>query len=115
MGVNERDFPKGPVGYNFSTRVRIGDYEGELEITGQSLNDVRKAVRLLPEAGIEPVRAATGWQLTPEGLPICPKHGAPMKERSKQGDVWHSHNVGTEDNPLWCRGYPGKESPGWER
>lgn len=115
MSMNERDLPKGPVGYSFTARVRMGDYEGDLEITGQSLNDVRKAVRLLPEAGIEPVRTATAWQTTPTGEPICPKHGAVMRAREKQGDRWFSHNMGSEDHPLWCRGYPGKESPGWER
>ena len=25
------------------------------------------------------------------------------------------HNMGSEDHPLRCRGYPGKESPGWKR
>lgn len=91
MAINERDLPKRPVGYNFTTCVRISDCEGEL------------------------VRSAAGWHLTPEGLTICPKQGASIKERSKQGNMWRSHTVGTEDNSLRCRGYPGKESPSWER
>ncbi|CAA9326964.1 MAG: hypothetical protein AVDCRST_MAG93-6005 [uncultured Chloroflexia bacterium] len=91
MAINERDLPKRPVGYNFTTCVRISDCEGEL------------------------VRSAAGWHLTPDGWPNCPKNGVRMKERSKQGDRCHSHNVGTEDNLLWCRGYVGKERPGCER
>ncbi|HSH79670.1 MAG TPA: hypothetical protein VLA19_14190 [Herpetosiphonaceae bacterium] len=51
--IDERDLAEGPVRYSLTTRVRIGGYGGALEITGQSLNEVRKAVRLLPEAGIE--------------------------------------------------------------
>jgi hypothetical protein len=43
------------------------------------------------------------WARTPEGDPICPKHLVPMKKREKQGDVWHSHNVGTEAEPCYCR------------
>jgi hypothetical protein len=115
MSINERDLPKGPVGFSFTTRVRMGDYEGELQLTAASLNDLRKAVRLLPEAHIEPVRSATAWQTTPTGEPICPKHGVPMRKRERQGDTWFSHNAGSEGEELWCRGYPGKDSPGWER
>lgn len=50
----------------------------------------------------------------PDGYKLCRKHGAPMKPRSKQGDVWNSHNVGTSDNPCWCKGYRGPDSPGYE-
>ena len=115
MSMNERDVPKGPLGFSFTTRVRMGDYEGDLQLTAGSLNDLRKAVRLLPGAGIEPVRATATWATTPEGLPICPKHGVPMRKRERQGDTWYSHNAGGEGEELWCRGYAGKDSPGWER
>jgi hypothetical protein len=50
----------------------------------------------------------------PDGYKLCKKHGAPMKPRSKQGDTWNSHNVGTADNPCWCKGYRGPDSPGYE-
>ena len=50
----------------------------------------------------------------PDGYKLCRKHGAPMKPRSKQGDVWNSHNVGTADKPCWCKGYAGPDSPGYE-
>jgi hypothetical protein len=114
MAINEKDLPRNPVGFSFTTRARMGDFEGELQVTAQTLNDLRKSIRLLPEAGIEPARATT-WQTTPEGLPICPKHHVPMRRREKQGDVWYSHNVGSDGEEVYCRGYPSKESPGWER
>ena len=114
MAIDEKDLPRGPVGFRFTTRVTLGDYTGDLELTAATLNDLRKAVKLLPEASIAAVPVPTEWQRTPEGLPICRKHAVAMKAREKQGDMWHSHNVGTEKDPLWCRGYAGKDSPGWE-
>lgn len=50
----------------------------------------------------------------PEGWKLCQKHGAPMRPRNKQNQNWHSHNVGTKDEPLWCKGYKGADSPGYE-
>ncbi len=117
MGINEKDLRQAPISFSFTTRVRIGEFEGDLEVTAASFNDLRKTVnRLLPEAGIDPIRVATSWQTTPTGDPICPKHGMVMRKRERQGDVWFSHNVAAEGEPdCYCRGYPGKDSPGWER
>lgn len=58
---------------------------------------------------------AKEYQWTPEGLPICPKHGEVMKKREKQGDSWYSHRVidPATGEELYCRGYAGKNSPGW--
>lgn len=50
----------------------------------------------------------------PEGWKLCPKHHAPMRPRNKQNQDWHSHNVGTKENPLWCKGYRGSDSPGYD-
>lgn len=50
----------------------------------------------------------------PDGSPICSKHGVPMRKREKQGDVWYSHNMGTAEQPVYCKGCAGKDSPGWE-
>lgn len=58
--------------------------------------------------------APRGWQTLPDGTPICPKHGAPMRLREKQGDTWHSHRVEADGKELWCKGYAGKDSPGYE-
>lgn len=50
----------------------------------------------------------------PDGWKLCQKHHAPMRPRNKQGDIWNSHNVGTKDQPCWCKGYRGPDSPGYE-
>jgi hypothetical protein len=69
---------------------------------------------LLERRGYAPPQEPQQWQTLPDGTPICPKHHAPMRLREKQGDRWWSHNVGTKDAPLYCRGYHGKDSPGYE-
>ena len=56
----------------------------------------------------------SSFQWTPEGLPICPKHGDVMSKREKQGDVWYSHRVlDGHGQEHYCRGYDSKKSPGW--
>ena len=59
-------------------------------------------------------KSQRGFETTPDGTPICPKHNVPMRKREKQGDSWYSHNMGTEDTPIWCKGYRHRTSPGWE-
>ena len=56
----------------------------------------------------------TGWQTLPDGTPICPKHRTPMRKRERQGDQWWSHNAGTKDAPLYCKGYHAPDSPGYD-
>jgi hypothetical protein len=68
------------------------------------------AVSWLQKRGFNAERAP---RTTPDGTPLCPKHNVPMRKREKQGDAWYSHNVGTEERPLWCKGYAGTDSPGW--
>lgn len=73
----------------------------------------------LAELGYTPPSAPAAaapaqWQTLPDGTPICPKHHAPMKEREKQGDRWYSHNVGSKDAPIYCKGYHGPDSPGYD-
>lgn len=69
---------------------------------------------LLDRRGYVPAAQTQEWQRLPDGTPICPKHHAPMRAREKQGDSWWSHNVGTKDAPVYCKGYHGKDSPGYE-
>lgn len=76
---------------------------------------------LLDKRGFQapaPAAAAVAPVATPDDLPdgwkLCKKHGAPMRPRTKQGDTWHSHNVGTADNPVYCKGYKGADSPGFD-
>jgi len=56
-----------------------------------------------------------GYRWTPDGLPICPKHGEVMTRREKQGDTWYSHRLidPATGEELYCRGHEGKHSPGW--
>ena len=53
---------------------------------------------------------------TAEGLPLCTRHAVPMRQREKQGDTWYSHSVTdpTTGEILYCKGRPGKDSPGWQ-
>ncbi len=102
--------------YALTVQATIEGVTAPLAISSGSINELRKAVRLLQANNFlapQPTQPIH-WSYTPEGLPICPKHGAPMRKREKQGDSWHSHNVGTEGHPLYCRGYAGAESPGYE-
>lgn len=69
---------------------------------------------LLEKRGYSAPAQTQEWQRLPDGTPICPKHHAPMRAREKQGDTWYSHNVGTKDQPIYCKGYHGKDSPGYE-
>lgn len=69
---------------------------------------------LLDKRGFTPP-AGREWRTLPDGTPICPKHGTPMRLREKQGDSWYSHRVhGRGGEELFCKGYAGKESPGFE-
>jgi len=72
---------------------------------------VVSVTKWLEKRGFTPERTP---KTTPDGTPICPKHGVPMRKREKQGDEWYSHNMGTEDDPWWCRGHKHATSPGWE-
>lgn len=89
-------------------------------VTVQFQGDARRllaTIDRLREIGAEaPGGPAHTQEYTPDGRPICRKHGAPMKKREKQGETWYSHAVAEDDkgNPIYCKGYSGKDSPGWE-
>ena len=78
-----------------------------------------EAILFLEDHGYQPAPVGSSSksndiQYTPDGLPVCPKHGAPMKKREKQGDTWYSHQVvDANGNECYCRGYASKSSPGW--
>jgi hypothetical protein len=80
-----------------------------------SIEQIPNAIERLQQAGCTPPVGGQQWQTLPDGTPICPKHGAPMRLREKQGDSWHSHKViGPSGEELWCKGYRGADSPGYE-
>ena len=87
----------------------------ELSFAGK-IDQLPGYIERLRAAGATPTaQPAQQWSYTPEGLPICPKHGAPMKKREKQGDTWFSHVVtASNGDDCYCRGYRGKDSPGYD-
>jgi len=74
---------------------------------------IGKGVTWLNDNGYKP-KPPGEFAVTPEGLPICPKHNVVMQKRNKQDDTWFSHNAGTAENKLYCKGYQAKSSPGYE-
>lgn len=69
---------------------------------------------LLDRAG-HAAPAPAQWHTLPDGTPLCPKHQVPMRKREKQGDLWWSHRVFNADGEeVFCKGYHGKDSPGYE-
>ncbi len=87
----------------------------EIRLQVPSLDALEPTIADLLQRGYRPARAGDGWQRTPEGLPLCPKHRVPMRQREKQGDTWYSHAVVQPQTgeELYCRGYAGPNSPGW--
>jgi hypothetical protein len=76
------------------------------------LADITQMVHKLEQRHYRPSRELV---FTPEGLPICPRHGVPMQKREKQGDTWYSHKVTDPKSGevLYCRGYASASSPGF--
>ena len=81
-----------------------------------SLEDLDAAITELLARGYRPARAGDGWQKTPAGEPICPKHQAVMRLRNKQNEEWWSHRVINRETgeELYCRGYRSPAGPGWD-
>ena len=75
-----------------------------------------ESIQQLARLGFRPNAAGDAWPRTPEGLPICPKHGLVMQKREKQGDIWYSHQITdpATGEITYCRGYPSPNSPGYE-
>jgi hypothetical protein len=67
-----------------------------------------EAVTWLVQHGYRPDLPGDGWQRTPDGEPLCPRHGVAMSKRERQGDTWHSHRVihPQTGEECWCRGFP---------
>lgn len=92
---------------------QIEGYEVTITLHLDSISRLFACVRHLREQGLTQRRPLT-WEYTADNLPICPRHHVVMRRREKQGDVWHSHAVTSSDGEeLYCRGYPGPDSPGF--
>ena len=85
-------------------------YELHIPVT---FEDLPATMRRLAARGYTPSREPV---LTAEGLPICPRHGVPMKQRNKQGDLWFSHKMVHPETgeTVYCRGYASASSPGYD-
>ncbi len=85
-------------------------YELHIPVT---FDELPATMRRLAARGYTPSREPV---LTAEGLPICPRHGVPMQQRSKQGDLWFSHKLTHPETgeTMYCRGYAGASSPGYD-
>ena len=88
----------------------------EVVLQVASMQDLDATCADLLARGYRPTGAGDGYMRTPNGEPLCPRHGIVMRLREKQGDEWWSHSVVHPDTgeELWCRGFAGKHSPGWE-
>lgn len=76
---------------------------------------IAELIKQLNSWGFRPDSSGDTWLRTPEGLPICSRHGAVMNKREKQGDTWFSHSViDSHGEKHFCRGYKSPSSPGWD-
>lgn len=91
----------------FLETSRESDLGAYVKRIAQALETIAQAMQ---------AQEAKTYTWTPEGLPLCPKHGEIMRKREKQGDTWYSHRVidPTTGEEKFCRGYHGKNSPGFD-
>jgi hypothetical protein len=86
----------------------------EVTVLVTDIEAVDNAIEVLLAKGYRPTGSSDGWQRTPTGEPLCPRHQVVMSRRSKQHDAWWSHRVQQNGRELWCRGYPtGKTDDGY--
>ncbi|MAT97767.1 MAG: hypothetical protein CL608_11530 [Anaerolineaceae bacterium] len=78
-----------------------------------AFDELPATMRRLAARGYTPSREPV---LTAEGLPICPRHGVPMQQRNRNGDLWFSHKMVHPETgeTVYCRGYASASSPGYE-
>lgn len=88
----------------------------EVHLQVPSLEALDATIADLLQRGYRPARSGDFWERTPEGLPICPRHRVPMRQRLKQGDEWFSHGVThrTTGELVYCKGYKSPSSPGFD-
>ena len=85
-------------------------YELRIPVT---FDELPATMRRLAARGYTPSREPV---LTAEGLPICPRHGIPMQQRNRNGDLWFSHKMVHPETreTVYCRGYASASSPGYD-
>ena len=87
-----------------------------IEFDDVSRERLDEAVAWLAQHGYQPDLPGDGWRRTPDGEPLCPRHGVAMSKRERQGDTWHSHKVVDQHGQeKYCRGYrTSSESDGYD-
>lgn len=92
-----------------TVKLNYRGYDTMLTIRGKTgaevLTKLDTALTWLEDHGAEATRPAPASS-NGNGPKVCSIHHVAMKERSKNGDTWHSHKAvdpetGTE---FWCRG-----------
>lgn len=103
------------MGIKFTIKATIDGYTGDLTIESEKLDTIRAVLGKLPQHGVTSA-ASFEFPRTPDGTPICPKHGVEMRKREKQGDEWWSHRVINRESgeEMYCRGYASVNSPGYD-
>lgn len=103
--------PARSVPVNVTVEMRYGGAAATVSFTCLP-EQVPDQMRQLKARGFRP---RVSFDRTPDGQPICPRHGAVMRTREKQGDEWHSHKVtDRHGKEHYCRGYRGPDSPGYD-
>jgi len=97
------------------TAIHPAGFTIEIHLHSKGYDEVDATIHALEQLGYRPTGSGDGWQRTPEGHPLCPRHHVPMRLRQKQGDEWWSHQVvdTRTGEELYCKGYAGPSSPGW--
>lgn len=109
--------------FGFSFPVQLAGVQGELTIEADTLKEAKDTLEEVKATaakykhlgivvGVVPKPEDEYFVVLADGTQFCRKHGEVMRLRQKQGDEWWSHDVGNE---CYCRGRPGKDSPGWEK
>lgn len=98
------------------TAIHPSGFTIEIHLHNKGYDEVDATIYALEQLGYRPTGSGDGWQRTPAGEPICPKHQVVMRLRQKQHEEWWSHRVihPQTGEELFCKGYKSPSSPGWE-
>lgn len=122
QALNDPDAPLFDEAPAAAPDLPVIEIQTTVEHRGRSFTVVARGYTLdqlcdmLDKRGYQAAAQTQEWQTLPDGTPICPKHHTPMRLRERQGDKWWSHNVGKDASgkDIYCKGYHGKDSPGYE-
>jgi hypothetical protein len=98
------------------TAIHPAGFTIQIHLHNKGYDELDATIDALEQLGYRPSRSGDGWERTPEGLPICPKHRVPMRQRLKQGDELFSHGITnrTTGELVYCKGYKSPSSTGFD-